>query len=152
MTITFTVPGRPLSKGSMRPVISKSTGKPFLKPSNPKLGGWMSCVALFASEAWGGQGRQVIVDGPVWLELTYRFERPKSHFGTGRNANKLKSSAPEYPTGKNRTDVDKMERAVLDALTDIIYRDDSQVVGVNHAKRWATESALAVKVITGDGN
>jgi len=142
MTCHFTVPGRPLSKGSMRPVTSKTTGKVFLKPSNPNLKLWTSDVKAFAAQAW----KDVLTDGPVWLDLLYRFSRPKSHYGTGKNASVLKPGAPKHPIG--RPDIDKLERAVLDALTGVVYRDDSQVVSVFQTKEYDKRDELRVVVTT----
>jgi len=74
-------------------------------------------------------------DTPFWVSAEYRFHRPKSHHGTGRNADKLKPSAPRYHTQK--PDRDNLDKAVLDAFTDIgLWHDDCQVVGGQIQKRW----------------
>ena len=36
-------------------------------------------------------------------------------------------------------DVDKMSRAILDALTNVVYQDDCQVIKKTVNKRWARE-------------
>jgi Holliday junction resolvase RusA-like endonuclease len=55
------------------------------------------------------------------------FPRPKSHYGTGRNAGKLKATAPTHNDGK--PDRDNLDKAILDAMTGIGFmRDDKQVV------------------------
>ena len=55
------------------------------------------------------------------------MERPKSHFGTGKNADKVKQSAPVFPA--TMPDIDKLMRAILDGLTDAqVWLDDGQVV------------------------
>jgi len=74
---------------------------------------------------------------PVIVDMLFYFERPKSHFGTGRNAGILKKKAPEYHTQK--PDKDKLGRAVHDALTGIAYHDDSQVIGGKVFKYWTDE-------------
>ena len=56
----------------------------------------------------------------------------KGHYGTGRNADQVKASAPPHPTTK--PDATKLVRAVEDALTGVIWRDDSQVV-----RQWASK-------------
>tara|TARA_X000000368_G_scaffold227221_1_gene179355 strand:+ start:5492 stop:5953 length:462 start_codon:yes stop_codon:yes gene_type:complete len=56
------------------------------------------------------------------------FARPKSHYGSGKNAHKLKPSAPEHHT--NRPDADKLIRGIGDAIQQAgLIRDDSQIVG-----------------------
>ena len=61
------------------------------------------------------------------VKMAFYFDRPKSHFGTGRNSGKLKSSAPRYHTKK--PDVDNLAKAVLDAFQDAgLIKDDCIVV------------------------
>ncbi len=57
-----------------------------------------------------------------WFFVT----RPREHYGSGKNANILKPSAPSHPTG--RPDVTKLIRSTEDALTGIVWRDDAQIV------------------------
>jgi Holliday junction resolvase RusA-like endonuclease len=76
-------------------------------------------------------------DVPIGLEVTFTFPRPTSHYGTGRNHNTLKPSAPAYPTGHNLGDTDKLLRNILDAMQDAgIVADDAQVVEVTGRKTY----------------
>ena len=79
-------------------------------------------------------------DGPVKVELNFYLPRPKGHYGSGRNCNKLKPSAPGRPAVK--PDIDKLVRACLDAMTGLVFRDDSQVVTVVARKLYASDSRL----------
>jgi Holliday junction resolvase RusA-like endonuclease len=82
--------------------------------------------------------------GPVWVRLVFRMRRPKYHFGTGRNAKRLKPSAPATHT--NRPDLDNLVKAVLDVLGQLSYwRDDSQIVQVDARKEWG-EPGVDVEV------
>ena len=49
---------------------------------------------------------------PIGAEITFTLARPKGHYGTGRNAGVLKTSAPAFPISHSTGDVDKL----LDAL------------------------------------
>jgi Holliday junction resolvase RusA-like endonuclease len=71
----------------------------------------------------------------VSLELFY--VRPKNHFGTGRNAKTLKTSAPFRCI--TTPDVDKVARAALDALTGYAWNDDKQVVALGVFRSWADD-------------
>ena len=71
---------------------------------------------------------------PIHLVLRFTVERPKSHYGSGRNADKLKPSAPAFPASK--PDVLKLARGVEDALTSIILKDDAQIVTETLTKRY----------------
>jgi Holliday junction resolvase RusA-like endonuclease len=62
----------------------------------------------------------------VKLEVLFVLPRPKGHHGTGRNAGVPKASAPQWPTVK--PDTTKLLRAVEDACTSILWRDDAQIV------------------------
>lgn len=124
--IEFFVPGIPASAGSKTgfPVKNKKTGKikVIMAPASKKQKPWMAKVASIASESYLGK----LLYGPIDLRVIFYFHRPKSHFGTGKNSGKLKSNAPIYVTKK--PDLTKLVRAVEDALTGIIWKDDSQVV------------------------
>lgn len=150
--LTFSADGIPAPQGSKNTTAQKNragayTGKVSVYESSVKLKPWRQRVAAAARAAHTGP----TVECPVVLNIAFGLPRPKGHFGTGRNAGKLKPSAPAWPTKK--PDVDKLERAILDALTIAkVYRDDSQVVIVNTAKVYADERApgVAVSVATMD--
>jgi Holliday junction resolvase RusA-like endonuclease len=72
---------------------------------------------------------------PLQMRLMFFLPRPKGHFGTGKNSAKLKASAPLAPAVK--PDLDKLVRAVLDALTGVVFRDDCQVAGLSCSKLYA---------------
>lgn len=80
----------------------------------------------------------------VAVALRFGLPRPKGHWGTGRNADRLKPSAPAWPATK--PDVDKLERAVLDALTGVLWADDSQVVVLSADKVYAPTPMTLVTV------
>lgn len=77
-----------------------------------------------------------IETGPVAVMLDFYLPRPKAHYGTGRNAQKLRQGAPGMPSGK--PDIDKLTRAVLDAMTGVAFHDDSQVCFIMASKNYAT--------------
>ena len=130
--LEFFVPGVPATAGSKtafpiykgKGFAKKFTGHVAMVPASKRQKPWMALVASIASEAkdWDG----LILRGPVFLEIVFQFCRPKAHFGTGKNADKLKPSAPEYMT--KTPDLTKLTRAIEDALTEVIWANDSQVV------------------------
>ena len=140
---TFLVLGRPVPQGSMRPIVSQSTGRAFVKQS-PPLAVWRADVAEAARRA--GVSLEA---GPVALGAVFSFPRPKGHMGTGRNAGRLRASAPARPINRAQGDVDKLLRAVLDALSGVAYLDDSQVVEIASArKRYCDHGEPASAVVT----
>ena len=116
-TIAFTVPGKPAPQGSKRHV-----GRGMMVESSKELGPWRERVALCAHNAMCGRS---LLDGAVRVRLDLTLPRPKS--------------APKRstPPAVKRPDVDKLARAILDAITGIIVRDDSQIVDLHATKRLA---------------
>lgn len=125
--LAFSVVGRPIPQGSKRHV-----GRGILvESSNVKP--WRDSIVATAIEAagmdWCGYA------GPVRMEVTFAFRRPKSHYRTGANADLLRNGAPTFPSNQANGDLDKLLRAVFDALTTAaVIRDDSQVVEVSAGK------------------
>ena len=134
--ITFFVPGTPRAQGSMKWVKSKTTGKP-VPIVNKNLKPWRNDIAWAAKEALGA----CRIVGGVSMTLVFVFERPKAHYRTGKYSHLLKDSAPDRHT--QTIDLDKLQRAVLDALTGLAYTDDSQVDRIGATKRWGPRGAGA---------
>jgi Holliday junction resolvase RusA-like endonuclease len=91
--------------------------------ANKKARPWKDQVAQVAGQAHAGRE---LMEGALYVQFRFHVPRPKGHYGTGRNAGKLKDSAPEFPAKK--PDVLKLARAVEDAMTGVVYRDDAQIV------------------------
>ena len=146
--ISFEVLGKPQPAGSKKgfPIRRKNGGiGVVITDANANAKPWKATVASAAREAYSGP----ILTGPLSFCVTFYIVRPKSHFGTGRNKNKLKASAPVYPATK--PDVLKLARAVEDALTGVIWRDDSQIVTELMFKcygEYARASILIVQNVT----
>lgn len=62
-------------------------------------------------------------DGPVSVSLAFVMPRPKS------------APKSKHVPAVKRPDVDKLARAVLDALTGVAFVDDSQVIELAASKR-----------------
>lgn len=121
------VPGIPQSRGSKRAFPFKRKNGQLgvaVSDDNPKSRDWMAIVSDVVGRAMDGRPP---LEGPVFLDLLFRMPRPQYHYRTGRNAGELKADAPQRHTKK--PDRGKLARAVEDALTGVVYRDDSQVWG-----------------------
>lgn len=129
--LTLFVPGKAITQGSM-----KSFGpKGGITHSNPELGFWRMRIAAYAREAMDASGMTFPLDGPVGIRLDFVLERPAYHFGTGKNSKVLTPSAPKYPKTK---DLDKLTRAVFDALSvDVpVIPDDGNIVWLKATKHY----------------
>ena len=84
--------------------------------------------------------------GEIAMTAEYILSRPKGHFGTGKNASKLKPSAPYYVGVK--PDLSKIQRSTEDALTKVAYTDDAKIVSMVLVKRYAAVGELPGAVLT----
>ena len=98
---------------------------------------WKMIVRNEALKAWRDSSislTQIPFEGPLRVDLTFFFPRPKAHF---RSNGELKPNAPRWHTGK--PDRDNSDKAVLDALTNLgIWADDKQVCDGRIQKLYAT--------------
>jgi len=75
---------------------------------------------------------------PVSITATFRYPRPQGHYGTGKNSNTLKPSAPIHHFVK--PDLDKAQRAIGDSLEQgAILRGDQQITQWNVSKRYTID-------------
>lgn len=145
-TIRFFVHGHPEPAGSKRAFVLKGgahAGRAIITDDNAKTKPWQSMVkheALAARLAINAQP----MDGPLQLDAIFTVLRPKGHFGSGKNAHKIKDSAPTHPTGK--PDLLKLTRAIEDAMTGIVYTDDSQIVTEHIFKVYGETEGVLIEV------
>src|SRR6266508_1473186 len=116
--IAFQVHGLPVPQGSTRSYVVN--GKPVITSAAKGLSSWRRLVADVAQrfapmEPW---------QGPVAIELHFGIPKPKS-------APKKRRVWPD-----KRPDLDKLCRAVFDALTYVVFADDSQVVEIAASKDY----------------
>jgi Holliday junction resolvase RusA-like endonuclease len=95
---------------------------------------WKACV-IHALRPIVQQSGAFQAGVPLRCDVTFYLPRPKGHFGSGKNADQLKASAPTRPTGK--PDRDNLDKAVCDAITAAgVWADDSQVTDGRIRKRY----------------
>ena len=133
--LRFFVAGIPKPAGSKTPqtyrrkdgsLVMRENGSVLvgMRDASGKAGSdWRKTVKDAAKVAMIGQ---TPFTGPLKLALYFEVPRPKTHYGSGKNANVIKPSAPKYPTSK--PDTTKLLRSVEDALTAAgVWIDDAQV-------------------------
>lgn len=136
--IRFSVLGRPQQKGSKRAFLGK--GKPIVVDSNAKARPWANQVSAAARDVYQGE----LIRDAVQVELFFFFARPKAHYGSGRNAGTVLASAPRHMIVM--PDVDKLARCAVDALTGVLFKDDSQIWRLIAAKGYGEPERLEVIV------
>lgn len=138
----FFVPGIPQPGGSKKGFVHPSTGRVVIVDDAKHGGEWRSVVALSGRTAY----RSEPVTYPISLAVTFVVPRPNGHFGTGRNAGRVKGSAPAYPAKK--PDLTKLLRSTEDALTGIIWADDALIVHQDIRKTYGTKPGAHILVRT----
>lgn len=155
--ITFEVRGMPQTQGSMKAFMPKGARFPIV--THQKGAALMSWRGLLAGEAAKVASREkdfrhseetiVPWTSPVGIEILFLLQRPKSHY---KPNGELRKSAPGRPAG-SKHDLDKLVRAVLDALTGIFYRDDGQVCEIRASKRYGAAGArVTLEKLPDDGS
>lgn len=133
------VPGDPIPQGSKKAFANKKTGRIVVVEDNKRTRPWRSEVISALQVQWD---EREALPGPVWVRLRFYVTRPLGHFG----AHGLLPSAPAFPAG-SRIDIDKLERTVLDALTQSgVLRDDGQVVVLKSGKFYAERPGVEIRV------
>lgn len=138
--IRFTVLGEPQPAGSKRAFVNPKTGKAIVTDDNRRAKPWQREVKEAAREAYRGE----LLRGPLSVSLVFYRPRPKSHYGTGRNSEKVKDSSPAAPV--TRPDLLKLARAVEDACTLVIWADDAQIVHEHLHKAYGEPARCEVEV------
>jgi len=122
--VRFVVDGKPTSQGSMTAVYNRRLGVARVRH-----------VAAPALSLWRGQCREAakmagaeIWEGPIGVNISFGIAAPINQ----------KHGYPKRP------DLDKLVRGVLDALTGVCYRDDSQVVTLTAQKVWEPVTIIEV--------
>jgi Holliday junction resolvase RusA-like endonuclease len=137
--IGIRVHGIPVPQGSK---VANRFGGGVRDANATKLKAWRNTVRLQAEDTTRYHDT---LTGPVRVWVRFTFERPPSHYRTGRNRHLLTTAAPAMPTIDKIGDLDKLIRAIFDALTDAkVWADDRLVVDVRARKLYAGEDELAL--------
>jgi crossover junction endodeoxyribonuclease RusA len=140
--IEIVVHGLPRPQGSKRHV-----GNGIMREASAYVGEWRQDVAAAAARQYQGPP----LGGPLFLEIEFRFPRPKAHFGTGKRCNVLKSDAPLFVISRKYGDLSKLIRSTEDAISATsgfpVVADDSLFVQVLARKVYASEECPAGAVV-----
>lgn len=135
----ITIPGHPAPKGSLKCIGGKGGRGHVLIEDNARTKVWRSTVAGWITRAWP-KDQNADKNQPLGADITFTLPRPRGHYGTGRNSDVLKTTAPAYPISHQAGDVDKLLRLALDAIQDTpVLPDDCAVVEVHALKAYVTE-------------
>lgn len=132
--ITFRAFGIPQSQGSMRAFVPKGGKFPIVThQKSPALKAWREVVALAVPKG-------VLLDGAVRVQMDFYMPIPKARPKELRT----EKQRHEWMAPWRKPDLDKMVRAVLDAMTGVVFHDDSQVVVIHATKSYSGHPGVEV--------
>lgn len=147
MSIRLHVTGAPVPQGSVRSIPHRTTGKPVTMADSANLSRYRGDLREAARRAGEHYATEAV---SAWL--VFRFQRPMNHWLPANRSRVAPVLHPRAPTRMSKKpDIDKLARAVLDALTGEAYADDEQVVHLIATKHWSDtfgESGWTKVVIT----
>ena len=123
----------------------KHVGNGIMVETSKRLKSWRKTVEMRA--------KLIVADimiEPVEVEVVFWFKRPQRHYLPN---GMVRQSAPVYITNKNKGDLDKHCRALLDSLTKSAFADDSQVVSLHAVKKYCdtdSETGANIRIKTVD--
>lgn len=118
--ISFEVHGTPVPQGSMKVINGH-----VIHNRGSALAAWRSQIALTARQS----GAKPTLE-PVDIDMVFTILRPKT------------VTRPEPSVAP---DLDKLVRGVLDALTAVMYRDDSQVTSLRAQKVYGERPGVWIQ-------
>jgi Holliday junction resolvase RusA-like endonuclease len=121
-TISFFVGGEPQPKGSTRAFVVK--GRPIITSSNKNLKQWELRIAHEAQAEAAKVNWKFGPEDAYTIAADFKFQLPKSRPRKWRHQHTVKP------------DLDKVLRALNDALTNILISDDSQIVNAEVGKSY----------------
>ena len=133
--IRFTVYGEPVAQG--RPRATSMNGK--VRLYDPKKSrDYKKYVKLVAAE----NAPEKLLEGPLNLEV-------KVYKPTLKSFTKKKKAAAERGELRpvTKPDVDNYVKSIKDALKNVIWKDDSQVVDLHVSKWYSEKPRIEVKVV-----
>ncbi len=142
--IEFHVEGDPVPQGSVKSFKAKNGAIVTTNDSSGRLGRWRGDIRTAAKTA---RPSACLIEGAVSVAVHFSFARPQSHYlpANGKRPERmLRLDVPDHHAGK--PDADRLLRGVLDALTSVLFRDDSQVAMVHVTKRWARDPGADIIV------
>ena len=130
--ITLTFAGEPVGKG--RPKFSRASGRAYTPAKTANTEAYVKSEAV-------RQAGQPVLEGPLRVRIVATVSVPAS-WSKKKQAAALAGEI--YPTGK--PDGDNIVKLYCDALNQLIWKDDSQIVKLRFEKRYGAypETVLTV--------
>lgn len=133
--VNFSIEGQPV--GKQRPRFRRF-GNFVQTYTDAKTKSYETLVKEAATKAMGSSPP---LEGPVKLDLIIRLPVPKSY---PKKRSEACLNGSEWPTKK--PDWDNVAKSVADAMNDIVFLDDTQIVIARVVKTYSAEAGVDVQV------
>lgn len=131
LVLSLAVGGDPKPQGSKKAFVVKGRAV-MIDDNKPALKKWRDAVAKAARAALSVAEIHEPAKGALAVAIEFRFVRPKS----------VRRELPHV-----QPDIDKLQRAVLDALTTAgVWKDDGQVTTISARKIYGPKPGARVSV------
>ena len=130
-SIHLLIPGNPVPQGRPRACIR---GKHASVYEDAKSKDWKKTIAVHAVTQLKYIDGYELIDTAIKLRVEFRLLRPKS------------VSVKKRPDPITRPDLDNLIKAVKDALTGVLWRDDSQIIELEAKKVYNNPPGVDIKV------
>lgn len=80
------------------------------------------------------------MQGPLTMKVDFMMPRPKAHYGSKG----LKQNAPFYH--EKKPDIDNLIKAICDALTGILWDDDTQISVLLATKKYSEVPGIKIYI------
>jgi len=135
--VVFVIPGVPVGKG--RPRFARQGA--FVRTFTPeKTASYENLVKVKAEDAMRGRR---IIEGAVSVAISL-YVTPPASWSSKKQREALAGNV--YPISK--PDVDNVIKGIFDAMNEIVWRDDKQVVDIVVKKRYSETACARVSVWT----
>jgi len=128
----FRATGTPRPGGSKTAFYNKAAGRAMIVDACKTSKTWRQDVKMAAIAT--AEPGAALLDGCLLLDVVFYLARPAGHYRSGKNAGRLRDSAPPFPSVK--PDTTKLLRSTEDALTKIVWVDDARITDQLARKRY----------------
>ncbi len=119
MTIQFTIPAVPVAQPRARATAINGRARMYEAKKTHPVHAFKATARMAAAQAWKGAP----LKGPLFMEMTFVFSTKGKHRRT-------KATKP---------DLDNLAKSLCDALNELLYEDDGQIVRMSIAKWHAAK-------------
>ena len=135
--IHFKIEGKPVPQGRPR-AVRMGAGVRMYDPPKSKV--YKQMVAAKVRSYMKINGIQTITE-PLAVHLNFYFTPPKSY-----SKKRIRAIEAKEELFTKKPDLDNLAKSILDSCNNLLFKDDSQIIGLTIGKHYGHEDYVDVKV------